>query len=101
MKPGAAQDLLAKVDVGRVHGQDQTAEADRLLMQRPEDLQAVLDKLVEAILECADSGLRVGPELDCDADDRDAKEWVAGGRPIASASTRRSTRPRPTRPSGA
>ena len=56
-----------------------TAEADRLLMQRPEDLQAVLDKLVEAIpSECADSGLRVGPELDCDTDDRDAKEWTAG-----------------------
>ena len=42
-------------------------------------MQATLDKLVASIpSECADSSLRVGPELDCDSDDRDAKEWVAG-----------------------
>lgn len=56
-----------------------SADADRILARAPEDVQATLDKLVASIpSECADSSLRVGPELDCDSDDRDAKEWVAG-----------------------
>lgn len=54
-------------------------DADRLLCGGPQQTQELLDALVSSIpSECADSGLRVGPELDCDSDDRDAKEWTAG-----------------------
>ena len=63
------------VSMIRLRSQD----ADRILARAPEEVQATLDKLVASIpSECADSSLRVGPELDCDSDDRDAKEWVAG-----------------------
>ena len=51
----------------------------RRIIDDPEARAAALARVREAIpSEMADTSITVGPELDCDENDRDKRDWVAG-----------------------